>query len=537
LERVQAKSVKYRLRFIFLIILLLVVCGEAAIRYWIELPQIQAIQVESDKKDFKRVVQAIKSSLKSVQVWSYDYGVWEDTYNYMEDVGEGVQYINKNYVFGTFHAAGLSGVKLITQKRRTKFECEIIFEDEQCDQHNVSNIEPIQLDAIINHLDSVNQDAVSSSGIYITDEVPHLYGISKITNPTNNQQSGYLIFFQKMDKVLIEQWRSETQLGIDVKWAKNERYSVLSNNMFDDINQNYSYINDNGYLSFSLPDINGNNLISISFKADSEQTKQAFISLTLILGVSAGLAIPLLYFRLISREVVKPMEYISSELNRINETSNYQYKFPRFNTLEVNLIVSAFNRLLERVQYQQEQLREKNESLQLVARQDYLTGLANRRHMDKLSERLWYKTVKANESFCVCMIDCDYFKQYNDHYGHKKGDELLIKLASLLIEIEGKHTNVIACRYGGDELVLLAYSLPVEMLESILAELKEQLLRLDIKHESSYLGRVSVSVGFYHTLAVNEIEANPFFIKADKALYLAKKLGRNTIVNYHNMDN
>jgi PleD family two-component response regulator len=48
---------------------------------------------------------------------------------------------------------------------------------------------------------------------------------------------------------------------------------------------------------------------------------------------------------------------------------------------------------------------------------------------------------------------------------------------------------------------------------------------------------VSISVGFYHTLAVNEIEANPFFIKADKALYLAKKLGRNTIVNYHNMDN
>ena len=537
MEGIHTKSVKYRLRFIFLIILLLVVCGEAAIRYWIELPQIHAMQVESDKKDFKRVVQAIKSSLKNIEVWSYDYGAWEDTYNYMEGLEDGVQYINKNYLFGTFHAAGMSGVKLITQQRKTKFECDLIFEEEHCDQHTASNIEPIQLNAIINHLNNAVENTISSSGIFISDEMPHLYGISKITNPINNKQSGYLIFLKKMDRSLIEQWRSETQLGIGVEWLKNERYSVLSNTMLDDINQNYSYINDDGYLSFSLPDINGNNLISISFKADSQQNQQNFISLTLILGVTAGLAIPLLYFRLISREVVKPMEYISSELNRINETSNYQYKFPKFNTLEVNLIVSAFNRLLERVQYQQEQLREKNESLQLVARQDYLTGLANRRHMDKLSERLWYKTVKAGESFCVCMIDCDYFKQYNDHYGHKKGDELLVKLASLLMDIESKHGNIIACRYGGDELVLLAYSLPIEMLEAILAELKEQLSQLDIKHESSYLGRVSISVGFYHTLAKNEAEANPFFIKADKALYLAKKLGRNTIVNYHNMDN
>ncbi|MEP2595779.1 MAG: hypothetical protein ABJI92_18995, partial [Kangiellaceae bacterium] len=147
-----------------------------------------------------------------------------------------------------------SGVKLITQQRKTKFECDLIFEEEHCDQHSASNIEPIQLNAIINHLNNAVENTISSSGIYISDEMPHLYGISKITNPINNKQSGYLIFLKKMDRSLIEQWRSETQLGIGVEWLKNERYSVLSNNMLDDINQNYSYINDDGYLSFSLPD-------------------------------------------------------------------------------------------------------------------------------------------------------------------------------------------------------------------------------------------------------------------------------------------
>ena len=533
MDKAQTKSLKHRLRFIFIMIMLLVVCGEASIRYWIELPQISAMQIESDKKDFKRVVQAIKSSFKQMRVWSYDYAGWEDTYNFMQSNGSGVEYISKNYVFGTFRASGMTGVKLIGENNKAKFECDLIVEGEQCDQHNVIQIEPIQLALILKNIQT--EDPWSSSGIFIADNIPHLYGISKITNPINNKHSGYLIFLRKMDEKLINQWRSETQLGIAVNWIEHEKYSVLSNQMLDDINQNYSYINDNGYLSFSLPDINGNNLISISFRADSQLNKQEFISLTLVLGVSAGLIILLLYFRLIEREVVKPMEYISTELNEINDTSNYRYKFPKFNTLEVNLIVSAFNRLLERVQYQQAQLKEKNESLELLARQDHLTGLANRRHMDTLSDALWEKSLKDDASLAVCMIDCDYFKQYNDKYGHKQGDELLIQLAELLQEIESKYENITACRYGGDELVLLAYGLSNVLFEEVLLTLKSTLSSLEIAHEASHLGQVSISVGFYHALGADEHDISQFFIKADKALYFAKSLGRNTIASYQDM--
>lgn len=532
LNKMPAKSLKYRLRLIFLVILVLVVCGEAAIRYWIELPQIATMQMESDKKDFKRVIQSIKSSLKAMQIWSYDYGAWEDTYNYMEGVGEGVQYINKNYLFGTFQAAGMSGVKLITEQRKIKFECELLIEGEQCDPHDSSAIEPIQLNVIIKNLNDSPNQSTASSGIYISDNVPHLYGISKIINPINNKRSGYLIFFKRMNAKLIKQWRSETQLNIEVEWIENEPYSVLSNHLIDDINQSYAYKNNGGFLSFSLPDINNNSLISISFKADSQLNGQKFISLTLVLGIFAGLLILILYYRLIEREVIKPMEYISVELNEINETSNYQYKFMKFNTLEVNLIVNAFNRLLERVQYQQKQLKEKNESLELLARQDYLTGLANRRHMDNVSEKLWLSSVKQGLEFTVCMIDCDYFKQYNDRYGHKKGDELLVQLGALLIDIEEHYSNVVACRYGGDELVLLAQDISINTLDGILSRLKEQLQALNITHEKSSLGRVSISVGFYHALGSDEEGVNPFFIKADKALYKAKRLGRNTVINY-----
>lgn len=537
MQEVNTKSLKQRLRLIFLIILLLVVCGEAGIRYWIELPQISAVQIESDKKDFKRVIQSINSSLKNIQVWSYDYGVWEDSYNYMKGLGDGVQYINKNYLFGTFQAAGMSGAKLIDDDYQVKFECDITHLDEQCDTQRATQIQSQHIRYITVLLDSANQDTPTNSGIFISDNKPYLYGISRIINPRDQQSAGYLLFLQKLDDDLIGRWRTETQLDIKLQFSQNDGFNILTKKRLDEIDENYSYSNKEGYLSFSLPDLAGDKLILISFKADSELNKQHFISMSLILGLTAGLIILLLYSRLIEREVVKPMEYISVGLNKINETSDYKYKFTKFNTHEVNRIINAFNSLLEKVQSQQKQLQEKNKSLELLTRQDYLTGLSNRRHLDDISELLWHDAIKHETSLCVCMIDCDCFKQYNDFYGHKKGDELLVELASLLKEIESQASNVYACRYGGDELVLLIHNMPIDDIESMLMSLKQKLIALNIEHEKSYLGRVSISIGFYLAKASEEKNINPFFVKADKALYLAKHLGRNTIANYQDIKN
>jgi len=533
---VNTKSLKQRLRLIFIIIIFLVVCGEIGIRYWIELPHITAMQTESDKKDFKRVIQSINSSLNNIQVWAFDYAVWEDTFNYMKGLGGGTQYINKNFLFGTFQAAGMSGAKLISENQETHFECEITMGGEQCDTFKTTHIEPIQLNYMIQELNTFNEKKLTSSGVFISDNKPYLYGISKIVNPKNKHSAGYLIFLQKMDVLLIDRWRSETQLDVELKWTENEHYSVLTKDMLDDVNKKYFYTNRNGYLSFSLPDINGNELISISFKADSELHKQRFISLSLVLGLAAGLMVLLFYFRLIEREVVKPLEYISNGINEISKTSNYQYTFTKFNTREVNRIINAFNSLLERVQYQQKKLQESNARLELLTRQDYLTGLSNRRHMDDICELLWMASLKYKTSLCVCMIDCDYFKQFNDYYGHKKGDELLIELAALLKHIDSLFSNVYACRYGGDELALIVEDMPMEGVVKILADLKMQLLNLNIKHDMSNFGRVTISVGFFHALASNEKDINDFFIKADEALYLAKRQGRNTISNYLDID-
>ena len=191
MQEVNTKSLKQRLRLIFLIILLLVVCGEAGIRYWIELPQISAVQIESDKKDFKRVIQSINSSLKNIQVWSYDYGVWEDSYIYMKGLGDGVQYINKNYLFGTFQAAGMSGAKLIDDDYQVKFECDITHLDEQCDTQRATQIQSQHSRYITVLLDSAKQDTPTNSGIFISDNKPYLYGISRIVNPRYQQAAGY----------------------------------------------------------------------------------------------------------------------------------------------------------------------------------------------------------------------------------------------------------------------------------------------------------------------------------------------------------
>lgn len=532
----NTKSLKQRLRLIFFITLLIVVSGEAGIRLWIDLPQINAMKIESDKKDFKRVSQSIQSTLTNLEVWAHDYGVWEDTFNYMMGIGNLVQYLNKNYLFGTFQAAGMSGVKLVTKDRTIQFECRISISGEQCDTSKALPVEPLQLNYIIQALDSDKNKAFADSGLFIVNNKPHLYGITKITNPRNNLTAGYLVFFQELNKTLINKWRNETQLNIVLTWSEEEHYSVLTKAVFDDVHQTDSYLSEGGYVSFSLPDIQGNNLISISFKTDSDLHHQNFISLSLILGLSAGLVIVFLYFRLIDKEVVQPLAYICKGLNKINETGNFNYTFSRFNTSEVNRIIHSFNSLMQRVEYQRKQLHDKNERLEKLTKKDFLTGLSNRRHMDDLCELLWQQSINENSTLCFCMIDCDYFKQFNDFYGHKQGDKLLTDIAGLLHDIENSASNIYAFRYGGDELALLIKSMPEHEIESILYQLKSTLKSLNYVHEKSELGRASVSIGFYQARPDKASDINDFFIKADDALYQAKKRGRNNIVNYEEIN-
>ncbi len=181
-------------------------------------------------------------------------------------------------------------------------------------------------------------------------------------------------------------------------------------------------------------------------------------------------------------------------------------------------------RLEEKVQERTERLQEANERLVELSITDPLTGVANRRRFDAVLEAEWSRAQRSGSSLTLAMLDVDYFKNFNDGYGHIAGDECLRRIADLLKEVLPGSSGLVA-RYGGEEFVLLLADAAES--GSLIVSIQEKLKALALPHSGSPFGAVTVSIGWATTTPTDASVAASLVELADKALYAAKNAGRN----------
>ncbi len=157
---------------------------------------------------------------------------------------------------------------------------------------------------------------------------------------------------------------------------------------------------------------------------------------------------------------------------------------------------------------------------------DELTKIYNRRFLSITYNKLFNEA--ATRMLGIAIIDVDFFKQYNDCYGHLAGDEVLKKVADCL---QSSHLEeMIVCRYGGDEFVVLCWDDSCANFASYLEEVSNKVRQLNIPHETSKSASyVSLSIGFKIQQLSEQSQVLNLFNEADKALYAAKEKGRNQI--------
>ncbi|MBU0900713.1 MAG: GGDEF domain-containing protein [Gammaproteobacteria bacterium] len=168
--------------------------------------------------------------------------------------------------------------------------------------------------------------------------------------------------------------------------------------------------------------------------------------------------------------------------------------------------------------------------LQDLAEKDFLTGLLNRRAFTERAERSWRQAQREKQALGVVMMDIDFFKRYNDHYGHAAGDEALRQVARVIGEHARRPLDC-AARYGGEEFVGVWYGLGEEQLLAILQDICNATEALALSHaHSDAAGVVTLSIGLaYLTPQPHQSLADALRL-ADVALYLAKEQGRNRVV-------
>ena len=170
-----------------------------------------------------------------------------------------------------------------------------------------------------------------------------------------------------------------------------------------------------------------------------------------------------------------------------------------------------------------------NGALEAMAMQDALTGLANRRHFDRALDEEFRRAMRSDTSLALIMIDVDQFKQFNDTYGHPAGDACLRAIGAVVPNLLNRPGDV-AARYGGEEIaVLLPGNTEAEACE-IAARIADDIRRLNIRHEGSIHGVVTISAGVEAFAPVHDCDlASDLVQQADRALYAAKHAGRDRV--------
>lgn len=176
----------------------------------------------------------------------------------------------------------------------------------------------------------------------------------------------------------------------------------------------------------------------------------------------------------------------------------------------------------------EQRLADERKELHGLAFQDGLTGLFNRRHFDRELEFQWRQEVRADSGsfLAVVMVDVDAYKRYNDHYGHQAGDDCLRTIAQAIASSSRRPTDVIS-RYGGEEFALILKETDQQGALVVAERIRRAVENLRIPHPASSTGVVTVSLGVAAQRPSGGDDGRSLVAAADRALYAAKRRGRN----------
>lgn len=192
-------------------------------------------------------------------------------------------------------------------------------------------------------------------------------------------------------------------------------------------------------------------------------------------------------------------------------------------------IVAQFKDITSRKQAQ-EALERANLALEKMALVDGLTQIANRRCFDDTLEKEWQRLKRTHQPLSLLLGDIDYFKKYNDHYGHQAGDDCLREVGTALAGSAMRPADL-AARYGGEEFVLLLPEVAAEGALKVAERVLEAISALQIPHQDSEVrDTVSISIGAATLVPTEDQQPAALIAMADEALYRAKEQGRNRVL-------
>jgi diguanylate cyclase (GGDEF)-like protein len=260
---------------------------------------------------------------------------------------------------------------------------------------------------------------------------------------------------------------------------------------------------------------------------------------SMVLVASFGLLAAMLLSYVIWRSISEPLKQLMDAF-RDAQAGNAPVIVAQAGRDELSVLSKKFSDMAYAIQREHESLEEHVRERTLALEQanlkladlsatDGLTGIANRRRFDEVLGNEWRRAARLKQPLALAMIDIDWFKSYNDQYGHQAGDACLQRVATVLSLCVLRPGDLVA-RYGGEEFVFVAPATDGPNALRVARNVCEALQALDLPHATSEFGCVTASIGVAAMIAQDSQSPDVLVHAADQALYQAKAMGRNRAV-------
>ena len=280
------------------------------------------------------------------------------------------------------------------------------------------------------------------------------------------------------------------------------------------------------------------NLLAMEVENELEENRE-YHELLVLISVLGASAIAIFFsYRVFRFSIVIPLESVSSIATKFPIVDEHGVggtadnvaalkdavdvlRRPTYAAHEINLLRQTMAALMSR-------LAKSFETLNVLSLTDPLCQVGNRRALELYGNKAWQQASRSGCPVGLLMIDVDYFKKFNDRYGHARGDQVLSALSEAMVKATRRPLDDVF-RYGGEEFLLLMYDVTADNFEGLCEDIRISVEALAIKHEGVVSEKITISGGGVFIPNTRSISLDDSVVEADQELYRSKRLGRNCI--------
>ena len=497
----------------------------------VQLPQLYTLEALSDEKDISRIKMAFTSKSLEYGVINYDNAVWNDSYHYVNNQNK--EFTDNNFVIDTYKSLGINGIHIYNKQADTIWHRSwdlvslrpLTFPPFDQPSEFVKKNILISDELIIKN----NNKPVSQVGFTLLDNKLILFAATSIFKANlTGKANGTMLFWRFFDEqVLVDlQQRAGIKFSIEVIQPNIINAKRLtSKSIFIE----ESHRTDKGLIFNVFPLATGHGVIQFTYQAPRRQFSTSWVNHSTVITSLLFLLTLGMLFVFFHYFIIRPILRADNIVTAIIKDNDHSIRFSSTRKDELGTLLNLIDRLLDGVESNEQQLISHNARLQTISQTDSLTKIPNRRAFDRYMKEL-LATSPLGLDVSILVADVDYFKKYNDCYGHAKGDKTLYAVAQSLRKNLHEDTDFVA-RYGGEEFVMVLKHTDKKAAQAVANNLVKIIAGLKIAHKDSETSNiVTISIGFHTFVISRQEQYMPLFELADKALYQAKEQGRNRAI-------